>query len=131
MEQFQRVVSRAAANVQHRFRIGSNGGCSLGDHLQNQGSVHRSGLARLQLGEPLHIVVESLANLLNRGFHDVSSAFIISEPIHHVQSLDSIVLLLPDYETLAFYFRRGNTRRALAVVSISISSTLTPRRVAR
>ena len=75
-EQLQRVVARAAADIEHVPRGRRDRRGRAHDQIHRQRRVHRGRLAGLQVGEPLDVRIEALTDFLDgRFFHTLPLAY--------------------------------------------------------
>ena len=80
LQQLERIVTRPAADIQNPAHRMCGNSSSPGDQFHRQRRVDRRNLSGVQIGEPLHIVLEPLPDLLDTalipiGLHPASSLY--------------------------------------------------------
>src|SRR5262249_29689799 len=69
LQEPQRVVAGAAANVEDIAGVRRNAGRGQGDEIHRQPGIDRGRLTGFEVGEAIDIVVEPRANLVDGRFH--------------------------------------------------------------
>ena len=71
LQHLERVVARAAADIEQVARGRGGRGGGLGDQFQGQGGIDGGRLPRFEVGKTLHIRVEAGADFIDGGFHGI------------------------------------------------------------